>query len=157
MGSPISLSFCKSGGLRARSKSRLSGTGCTLFAEGIVHEMPLTKENTFVPVLDDIPKKVIKSAKLMFINYPNNPTAAVAPEGFYREVVDFARSTILLSFQTMVLDIADHGYSAPSFLETKGAMEVGIEMHSLSKTYNMTVGGLVWLSAMQISLPALGG
>jgi LL-diaminopimelate aminotransferase len=54
----------------------------TLFAEGIVHEMPLTKENTFVPVLDDIPKKVIKSAKLMFINYPNNPTAAVAPEGF---------------------------------------------------------------------------
>ena len=111
----------------------------TLFAEGIVHEMPLTKENTFVPVLDDIPKKVIKSAKLMFINYPNNPTAAVAPEGFYREVVDFAQEhNIVVVSDNAYSEIAYDGYSAPSFLETKGAMEVGIEMHSLSKTYNMT-------------------
>jgi LL-diaminopimelate aminotransferase len=111
----------------------------TLFAEGIVHDMPLTRENTFVPVLNDIPKKVIRSAKLMFINYPNNPTAAVAPDGFYHEVVDFASdNNIVVVSDNAYSEIAFDGYRAPSFLETKGAMEVGIEMHSLSKTYNMT-------------------
>jgi len=111
----------------------------TLFAEGIVHEMPLTRENNFVPVFDDIPKKVVKAAKLMFINYPNNPTAAVAPVGFYREVVDFAREhDIVVVSDNAYSEIAYDGYRAPSFLETTGADEVGIEMHSLSKTYNMT-------------------
>jgi LL-diaminopimelate aminotransferase len=111
----------------------------TLFAEGRVHEMPLTRENNFVPVLDDVPKKVAKAARLMFINYPNNPTAAVAPEGFYREVVDFAHEhTIVVVSDNAYSEIAYDGYRAPSFLEVKGAMEVGIEMHSLSKTYNMT-------------------
>jgi LL-diaminopimelate aminotransferase len=111
----------------------------TLFAEGRVHEMPLTRENNFVPVLDDIPKKVAKAARLMFINYPNNPTAAVAPEGFYREVVDFAHEhTVVVVSDNAYSEIAYDGYRAPSFLEVKGAMEVGIEMHSLSKTYNMT-------------------
>ena len=94
----------------------------TLFAEGIVHDMPLTRENTFVPVLDDIPKKVIRSAKLMFINYPNNPTAAVAPDGFYREVVDFASdNNIVVVSDNAYSEIAFDGYRAPSFLETKGA------------------------------------
>ena len=111
----------------------------TLFAEGIVHEMPLTKENNFVPALDDIPRKVAKAAKLMFINYPNNPTAAVAPDGFYREVVDFARErNIVVVSDNAYSEIAYDGYRAPSFLETPGAHEIGIEMHSLSKTYNMT-------------------
>jgi LL-diaminopimelate aminotransferase len=111
----------------------------TLFAEGRVHEMPLTRENNFVPVLEKIPKKVVKAAKLMFINYPNNPTAAVAPEGFFREVVDFAHEhDIVVVSDNAYSEIAYDGYHAPSFLETKGAMDVGIEMHSLSKTYNMT-------------------
>jgi LL-diaminopimelate aminotransferase len=111
----------------------------TLFAEGRVHEMPLVAKNNFVPVLDDIPKKVAKAAKLMFINYPNNPTAAVAPARFYKEVVDFARDhNIVVVSDNAYSEIAYDGYRAPSFLETKGAMEVGIEMHSLSKTYNMT-------------------
>ena len=111
----------------------------TLFAEGRVHEMPLTGENNFIPVLDDIPKKVAKAARLMFINYPNNPTAAIAPEGFYREVIDFARDhNIVVVSDNAYSEIAYDGYRAPSFLEEKGAMEVGIEMHSLSKTYNMT-------------------
>ena len=111
----------------------------TLFAEGRVHEMPLTGENNFIPVLDDIPKKVAKAARLMFINYPNNPTAAIAPEGFYREVIDFARDhNIVVVSDNAYSEIAYDGYRAPSFLEVKGAMEVGIEMHSLSKTYNMT-------------------
>ena len=111
----------------------------TLFAEGRVHEMPLIQENNFVPVLDEVPKKVLKSAKLMFINYPNNPTAAIAPNGFYREVVDFAKEhNIIVVSDNAYSEIAYDGYRAPSFLETKGAMEIGIEMHSLSKTYNMT-------------------
>ena len=110
-----------------------------LFAEGRVHEMPLVQKNNFVPVLDDIPKKVVRAAKLMFINYPNNPTAAVVPAGFYKEVVDFARDhNIVVVSDNAYSEIAYDGYQAPSFLETKGAMEVGIEMHSLSKTYNMT-------------------
>jgi LL-diaminopimelate aminotransferase len=111
----------------------------TLFAEGKVHEMPLAGKNGFVPALEKIPKKVAKAAKLMFINYPNNPTAAVAPDGFYREVVDFASDhNIVVVSDNAYSEIAYDGYRAPSFLETRGAMEVGIEMHSLSKTYNMT-------------------
>jgi LL-diaminopimelate aminotransferase len=111
----------------------------TLFAEGQVHEMPLTRKNNFVPVLADIPKAVAKAAKIIYINYPNNPTAAVAPDGFYREVVDFATdNNIVVVSDNAYSEIAFDGYRAPSFLETKGAMDVGIEMHSLSKTYNMT-------------------
>jgi LL-diaminopimelate aminotransferase len=111
----------------------------TLFAEGRVHDMPLTGENNFVPVLSDIPGKVAKAAKLMFINYPNNPTAAIAPPSFYREVVDFATDHgIIVVSDNPYSEVSFDGYRAPSFLETKGAMEVGIEMHSLSKTYNMT-------------------
>ncbi|MCX6686255.1 MAG: LL-diaminopimelate aminotransferase [Methanoregula sp.] len=111
----------------------------TLFAEGRVHEMPLTAQNNFIPLLEKISKKVVKAAKLMFINYPNNPTAAIAPDGFYREVVDFAcEHEIVIVSDNAYSEIAYDGYRAPSFLETKGAHEVGIEMHSLSKTYNMT-------------------
>jgi LL-diaminopimelate aminotransferase len=111
----------------------------TLFAEGRIHEMPLVRENNFVPVLADIPKKIAKAAKLMYVNYPNNPTAAVAPAGFYKEVVDFAREhNIIVVSDNAYSEISFDGYRAPSFLETPGAMEVGIEMHSLSKTYNMT-------------------
>jgi LL-diaminopimelate aminotransferase len=111
----------------------------TLFAEGRVHEMPLTRRNNFVPLLENVPKKIAKAAKLMFINYPNNPTAAVAPAGFYREVVDFASDHgIVVVSDNAYSEIAYDGYRAPSFLETQGAMEVGVEMHSLSKTYNMT-------------------
>jgi LL-diaminopimelate aminotransferase len=75
----------------------------------------------------------------MFINYPNNPTASVAPEGFYREVADFAHDhNIFVVSDNAYSEIAYDGYQAPSYLETKGAGETGIEMHSLSKTYNMT-------------------
>jgi LL-diaminopimelate aminotransferase len=111
----------------------------TLFAEGRVYEMPLARENNFVPLLEKIPENVAKATKLMFINYPNNPTAAVAPGGFYKKVIDFASDhDIVVVSDNAYSEIAYDGYRAPSFLETKGAMEVGVEMHSLSKTYNMT-------------------
>jgi len=124
----------------------------TLFAEGRVHEMPLLRKNKFLPVLDDIPKNVVKAAKLIFINYPNNPTAAIAPAGFYREVVDFAQDhAIVVVSDNAYSEIVFDGYRAPSFLETKGAMEVGIEMHSLSKTYNMTG----WRIGMAVGNPEI--
>ncbi len=110
-----------------------------LFAEGKVHEMPLLRENEFLPVLDDIPKEVARNAKLMWINYPNNPTSAIAPPKFYDEVVQFAREhNIVVVSDNAYSEVSFDGYKAPSFLETDGATEVGIEMHSLSKTYNMT-------------------
>lgn len=111
----------------------------TLFAEGKVHEMPLTAENHFIPVLDDIPREVADAAKIMFLNYPNNPTSAVTVPGFFGEAVEFAREhDIIIVHDNAYSEISYDGYRAPSFLETEGAIDVAIEMHSLSKTYNMT-------------------
>ena len=111
----------------------------TLFAEGRVYEMPLLAENDFLPVLDDIPRSIARRARLMFLNYPNNPTSATAPPSFFTRVVDFAQEhgTVVVH-DNAYSEIAFDGYRAPSFLGTDGAMECGIEMHSLSKTYNMT-------------------
>jgi LL-diaminopimelate aminotransferase len=111
----------------------------TLFAGGIPYSLPLQKENRFLPKLSDIPREVAESAKLLFINYPNNPTSAIAERSFFEEVVAFARR-----YQTIVChdaaysEVAFDGYQPPSFLEVEGAKEVGIEFHSLSKTFNMT-------------------
>lgn len=111
----------------------------TLFAEGEVHEMPLRAENGFLPVLEDIPERVADNARLMFLNYPNNPTAAVALPGFFESVVEFAREhDIVVVHDNAYSEISYDEYRAPSFLETEGAMDVAIEMHSLSKTFNMT-------------------
>lgn len=111
----------------------------TLFAEGRIHVMPLEAANDFMPILSAIPKKVLRQARLMFLNYPNNPTAAIAPLTFFKEVVDFATEhNIYVVHDNAYSEISFNGYKAPSFLQAKGAMEVGIEMHSLSKTYNMT-------------------
>jgi LL-diaminopimelate aminotransferase len=111
----------------------------TLFAEGKVYEMPLKAENQFLPDLSAIPEKVAKAAGLMFLNYPNNPTSAVTLPGFFEEAVDFARDhEIVIVHDNAYSEIAFDGYEAPSFLSTDGALEVAIEMHSLSKTYNMT-------------------
>jgi LL-diaminopimelate aminotransferase len=111
----------------------------TLFAEGKCHLMPLLEENNFLPDYDAIPNDVIKNAKLMFIGYPNNPTGAVAPMKFFDETVEFAKNhNIIVVHDNAYSEISYDGYVAPSFLEASGAMDVGIETHSLSKTYNMT-------------------
>jgi len=111
----------------------------TLFAEGKLHELPLTEENDFLPVFDDIPADVLKKAKLLFFGYPNNPTAATAPLSFFEEVVEFAKeNNIIAVHDNAYSEIAFDGYKAPSFMQADGAKEVGMEMHSLSKTYNMT-------------------
>ena len=111
----------------------------TLFAGGESYFMPLLAENHFLPDLDAIPADVVDRAKLMFINYPNNPTSAVADLDFFRAVVSFAdQHNILVCHDAAYTEMAFDGYAPPSFLEVDGAKEVGMEFHSLSKTYNMT-------------------
>jgi LL-diaminopimelate aminotransferase len=111
----------------------------TLFAEGRVYEMPLQRERKFLPDLEFIPPEVAGTARLMFLNYPNNPTSAITLPGFFEEAVDFATDhDLIIVHDNAYSEIAYNGYQAPSFLATRGAMEVAVEMHSLSKTYNMT-------------------
>ncbi|MDX9703724.1 MAG: LL-diaminopimelate aminotransferase [Candidatus Auribacterota bacterium] len=111
----------------------------TLFCGGVIHLMPLREENGFMPDLSAIPADVAKKAKLMFINYPNNPTSAVATADFFREVVDFAvKNEIIVCHDAAYSEVAFDSYRAPSFLETPGAGAVGVEFHSLSKTFCMT-------------------
>ncbi|RNI14519.1 LL-diaminopimelate aminotransferase [Methanohalophilus sp. RSK] len=111
----------------------------TQFAGGVPHIMPLLEENNFLPDLDSIPKDVLEKTKLMFMNYPNNPTSATASLKFFEEVVDFARENdVVIVHDNAYSDMVYDGYKAPSFLSVDGAMDVGVEFYSLSKTYNMT-------------------
>ena len=111
----------------------------TLFAGGTPYFLPLRKENGFLPNLSEIPKEIAEKTKLLFINYPNNPTSAVAERPFFEEVVAFAeRYQIIVCHDAAYSEIAFDGYKPLSFLEVEGAKEVGIEFHSLSKTFNMT-------------------
>lgn len=111
----------------------------SILADGKPFKMPLLDENDFLPDLDAIPKDVAKKAKIMFLNYPNNPTSATATTKFFEEVVEFANENeILVIHDNAYSEMTYDGYKAPSFLAIKGAKDVGIEMHSLSKTYNMT-------------------
>jgi len=110
----------------------------TLFAGGESFMMPLREENNFLPDLNRIPKGILKKAKLMFINYPNNPTSAVAPRGFFEEVIKFAsKNNIIVCHDASYTEIY-YDKKPLSFMQFDGAKEVGIEFHSLSKTYNMT-------------------
>ncbi|MEI7889170.1 MAG: LL-diaminopimelate aminotransferase [Actinomycetes bacterium] len=103
------------------------------------HLMPLVPELGFVPDLAAIPADVAARARLMFFNYPNNPTGAVAPEGFFEQVVDFAREHDILAVHDNAYSETTYDrYVAPSFLATPGAKEIGVEVFSLSKGWNMT-------------------
>ncbi len=111
----------------------------TLFAEGKCYLMPLLEEHTYLPDYDAIPKDVLRNTRLMFIGYPNNPTGAVASMKFFDETVEFAKNNdIIVVHDNAYSEISFDGYRAPSFLQASGAMDIGIETHSLSKTYNMT-------------------
>ena len=111
----------------------------TLFAGGESYLMPLLEENGFLPDLEAIPDETARKARLMFINYPNNPTGAVANLEFFNTIVEFAKKNgILVCHDAAYTEMAFDGYKPPSFMEADGAKDVGIECHSLSKTYNMT-------------------
>ena len=113
--------------------------GSTILAGGTPVEMPLRKNNGFLPDLEAIDPAAVKAAKIMVVNYPNNPTAAVAGADFYQQVVAFARANnIIVVSDAAYTEMAFDGYRPMSFMEVEGAREVGIEFHSLSKTYNMT-------------------
>ena len=110
-----------------------------LLANGVPHPMPLLRENDFLPDLDRIDPQIAKKAKLMIINYPNNPTGGVATVEFFQKVVEFAKAyNIVVCHDFAYSTVVFHGYKAPSFLAVKGAKEVGVEINSLSKPYNMT-------------------
>jgi LL-diaminopimelate aminotransferase len=111
----------------------------TQFAGGEPYFMDLLKANQFLPDLEAIPPEVAKKAKMMFINYPNNPTAAVATREFFEAVVAFAEDHgVIVCHDAAYSEMAYDGLRPMSFLEVPGARSVGIEFHSLSKTYNMT-------------------
>ena len=129
----------------------------TILAGGTPVEMPLLKENGFLPDLEAIPAQVLAKAKILIINYPNNPTAAVADLDFYQRVVEFARRhALMVVSDAAYTEMAYDGYRPPSFLQAPGAREVGIEFHSLSKTYNMTGWRLGWACGNRELVAGLG-
>jgi LL-diaminopimelate aminotransferase len=111
----------------------------TLLAGGTPHPMPLTAENKFLPDLSAVPTDVARAAKILFLNYPHNPTGAVAPLSFFEEAVRFAREyDILICQDCAYSEVGFDGFRPPSILQVPGAKDVAIETHSLSKTLNMT-------------------
>ena len=111
----------------------------TWFAGGECHWMPLLEENGWLPDLGAIPAEVARAAKVMWLNYPNNPTGAIADGDYFQQVVAFAKQyDIAVMHDACYTEVAYDGYRPISFLQTPGAMEVGLEFHSLSKSYNMT-------------------
>ena len=126
----------------------------TAFNGGKNYFLPLKKENNFLPDLESIPSDIAQRAKMLWINYPNNPTAAVADKDFFQRVVDFAnRYNVIVCHDAAYTEMGYDGYRPISFLEVDGAREVGIEFHSLSKTFNMTG----WRVAMAVGNAELVG
>ncbi len=111
----------------------------TKYLGGEVYNLPLLESNSFLPDLNSVPQEVLKKAKLFYINYPNNPTGAVATTDFFRQVVDFARkNNIIVVHDAPYSALTYDGYKPLSFLSVDGALDVGVEVHSLSKAFNMT-------------------
>ncbi|OGS19375.1 MAG: LL-diaminopimelate aminotransferase [Elusimicrobia bacterium RIFOXYA2_FULL_50_26] len=117
-----------------------------VLAGGTVYSLPLLAENNFLPDLTKIPEDVARKAKMFFLNYPNNPTSAVVEDrAFLKEVVAFAKKyEILVIYDNAYSEITFDGYVAPSFFEIEGGWDVGLEFHSLSKTYNMAGWRIGW-------------
>ena len=110
----------------------------TQYLGGEVINLPLTKENSFLPDLKSITSDIAKRAKILYLNYPNNPTGANATQAFYEEAVDFAKKNDVVVVQDAAYGALNFDENPSSFLSIPGAMDVGVELHSLSKSYNMT-------------------
>jgi len=124
----------------------------TAFNGGKNYFLPLKKENAFLPDLEAIPAEIARQAKLLWINYPNNPTAAVADKAFFERVVEFANKyNVIVCHDAAYTEMGYDGYRPMSFLQVEGARDVGIEFHSLSKTFNMTG----WRIGMAVGNPEL--
>lgn len=129
----------------------------TIFAGGTPYHMPLLEENGFLPDFDKIPEDIAKKSKLMFLNYPNNPTSAVADLDFFKKAVDFCKKyDILLCHDMAYCEMTFDGYKAPSVLEVEGAKDVAIEFYSHSKSYNMTGWRVGFVAGNADAVKALG-
>ena len=128
-----------------------------ILALGKPYALSMFEENNFLPNLKKIPKAILKKSKLIFINYPNNPTAAIADKKFYKEVIEFAKKNkIIVCSDAAYSEIAYDGYQPPSILEVDGAFDCCVEFHSLSKTYNMTGWRIGWVAGNAEVVAALG-
>jgi LL-diaminopimelate aminotransferase len=124
----------------------------TMFAGGEAYTLPLREERGFLPDLDAVPADVASRAKVLWLNYPNNPTGAVADLDFFERAVSFAKQhDIAICHDGPYSEVAYDEYVPVSFLQTKGAMDLGIEFHSLSKSYNMTG----WRIGMAVGNPSI--
>ena len=120
--------------------------GSTILSDGKVQDMPLLEKNNFLPDFKKVRLEARKKAKLMFLNYPNNPTGAIADAGFYRQAIAFAsKHNIIIAHDAAYSEMAYDNYKPLSFLEVEGAKDTGVEFHSLSKTYNMTGWRVGWV------------
>lgn len=134
----------------------MSYLGGTLLSEGTPYTCPLRQENDFLVDLDEIPADVLKKARILYLNYPNNPTAAIAPADYLERVVKRCRELdILLVYDNAYSEIAFDGYVPPSIFEIDGARDVAIEFHSMSKTYNMTGWRCAWAAGRPEVIGAL--
>ncbi|MDD2752296.1 MAG: LL-diaminopimelate aminotransferase [Candidatus Omnitrophica bacterium] len=130
--------------------------GGTILAGGKPYLMPLLSSNNFLPDLKKIPLSVRKKAKIIYINYPNNPTGATCDKTFFKEVIEFARKNKLIVISDLAYsEMTYDSYQAPSMLEVEGAQELVIEFHSLSKTYNMTGWRIGWACGNEKLIQAL--
>ncbi|MGZ8366188.1 MAG: LL-diaminopimelate aminotransferase [Nitrospira sp.] len=130
------------------------GTG---FSGGVSHIMPLTKANGFLPDLNAIPKDVARKAKLMWLNSPNNPTSVIMTKDYFKRAIEFAQDNqIIICHDAAYSEIYYDGRRPASFMEVDGAKDVGVEFHSLSKTYNMTGWRLGFVVGNKDVLAGLG-
>ncbi|HAM40933.1 MAG: LL-diaminopimelate aminotransferase [Omnitrophica WOR_2 bacterium RIFCSPLOWO2_02_FULL_63_16] len=129
----------------------------TTLAGASVSAMPLLEENGFLPDFGSINQKAARSAKLLFLNYPNNPTAALATEACFQEAIELANAyQVVIAHDAAYSEIAFDGVKPISFLQVPGAKEVGVEFHSLSKTYQMTGWRVGWVCGHAKVVAALG-
>jgi LL-diaminopimelate aminotransferase len=130
--------------------------GGTLLAGGEPYAVPLRPDNDFLIPLDDIPDDVARRMRVLYLNYPNNPTAAVAPRSYLEDAVRFCRERgAVLVYDNAYSEIAFDGYLPPSIFEIEGARDVAIEFHSFSKTYNMTGWRIGWAAGNADAIAAL--
>jgi LL-diaminopimelate aminotransferase len=128
----------------------------TILAGGEVQLMPLTVENSFRPDFDAVSPSILERAKVLWLNYPGNPTSACVEPDFFQSAVDFCRAhDLLLAHDASYTEITFDGYVAPSVLEADGAMECAVEFHSLSKTYNMTGWRIGWVAGAPQAIEAV--
>ncbi|MBU3912137.1 MAG: LL-diaminopimelate aminotransferase [Candidatus Omnitrophica bacterium] len=131
--------------------------GGTILAGGSVHMMPLLEENNFLLDLKKIRGSTLKKARILYINYPNNPTSAVCEKGFFEDIALFAkRYGLIAAHDAAYSEIAFDGYRPDSFLKVNGARDVGVEFHSLSKTCNMTGWRIGFVCGNEKIISAIG-